>query len=166
MKRVVGWLIRIDQRIIFLRRRWKILKLPKFVLAAIVLIGVTVAPVRAQGPLQKRVNFTINVPFELMKARVVLPPGNYVLYQISTNDPQLFALYQEDMTHPPIAMIRTTRIDYSTGRYPSKTRILMDTDESWPQRYPVLEGWNIPGEDGWEVIGAVTRLRGINARIR
>lgn len=142
------------------------MKLSRFVLVAILLIGVAVAPVLAQGPLQKRVNFTINVPFELMKAHVVLPAGNYVLYQISTNDPQLFALYQEDMTHPPIAMVRTTRIDYSTGRYPSKTRILMDTDESWPQKYPVLEGWNIPGEDGWEVIGAVTRLRGVNARLR
>lgn len=41
----------------------------------------------------------------------------------------------------------------------------MDTDESWPQRYPVLEGWNIPGDDGWEVIGGVTRLSGLNTRL-
>ena len=40
----------------------------------------------------------------------------------------------------------------------------MDTEESWPQRYPVLEGFNIPGEDGWEVISVVTRLRGLNVR--
>jgi len=142
-----------------------VLKLRTFALAAILLIGVTAVPTLAQGPLQKRVNFTINVPFELKKARIVLPPGNYVLFQTSTNDPQLFALYQDDMTHAPIAMIRTARIDYSAGRYPSKTRLLMDTDESWPQKYPVLEGWNIPGDDGWEVIGGVTRLRGLNTRL-
>ena len=69
------------------------------------------------------------------------------------------------MTHAPIAMINTTRISYSAaGRYPGKTRLLMNTDESWPQRYPVLEGWNIPGDDGWEVIGGVARLRGLNTR--
>lgn len=142
------------------------LKLRRFALTAILLIGVAVVPALAQGPLHKRVNFTINVPFELKKGQTVLPPGNYVLFQLNTNDPQLFALYQEDMTHAPIAMIRTTRIDYSGSRYPGKTRLLMDTDESWPQRYPVLEGWNIPGDDGWDVISAVTRFRGLNVRGR
>lgn len=140
------------------------MKLRGFALTAILLIGVAAAPVLAQGPLQKRVNFTINVPFELKRGEAALPPGNYVLYQVNTNDPQLFALFQEDLTHPPIAVIRTTRIDYSTGRYPGKTRLLMDTEESWPQRYPVLEGFNIPGEDGWEVISVVTRSRGLNVR--
>ena len=130
------------------------------------MIGVVVVPALAQGPLHKRVNFTINVPFELKKGEAVLPPGNYVLFQINISDPQVFALFQEDLTHAPIAMIRTTRIDYSANRYPRKTRLLMDTDESWPQKYPVLEGWNIPGDDGWEVISTVTRLRGIDARGR
>jgi hypothetical protein len=140
-----------------------VLKLRNIALAAILLIGVAVVPSLAQGPLQKRINFTINVPFELKKGRIVLPPGNYVLFQTSMNDPQLFTLFPEDLTHKPLAMIRTTRISYSSGRYPSHTRLLMDTEESWPQRYPVLEGWNIPGDDGWEVIGAVTRLPGLNS---
>ena len=142
------------------------LKLRTLALTAILLIGVVAVPSIAQGPLHKRVNFTVNVPFELKKGRALLPPGDYVLYQVSTNDPQLFALYPEDMTHAPVAMIRTTRIDYSGNRYPSKTRLLMDTDESWPQRYPVLEGFNIPGDDGWEVISAVTRLRKLEVRGR
>jgi hypothetical protein len=131
---------------------------------AILLIGGAIVPALAQGPLQKRVNFTINVPFELKKGRIVLPPGNYVLFQINMSDPQLFALFPEDLTHKPLAMIRTSRVSYSSGRYPSHTKLLMDTEESWPQRYPVLEGWNIPGDDGWEVIGAVTRLPGLNSR--
>ena len=142
------------------------MKLRSFALTVLLLIGVAVVPVLSQGTLHKRVNFTINVPFELKKGEAVLPAGNYVLFQISMGDPQLFALFPEDLTHKPIAMIRTTRIDYSGNRYPSKTKLLMDTDESWPQKYPVLEGFNIPGDDGWEVISTVTRVNGINVRGR
>ena len=140
------------------------LKLRMFVLGAILLVSAAVIPALAQGPIHKRIDFTINVPFELRKGKTVLPPGSYVLYQINATDPSLFALYPRDMTHSPIAMIHTTRIDYSVGHYPSHTRLLMDTEESWPQKYPVLNGFNIPGEDGWEVISAVTRWRGINTR--
>jgi len=150
-----GWLVGFPISGLFLRRRQDVLKLRKVALTAILLMGVVVVPALAQGPLHKRINFTINVPFELKKTGAVLPPGNYVLYQISQNDPQMFALYQGDMTHAPIAMIRTTRIDYSGGRYPSKTKLLMDIDESWPQRFPTLDGFTIPGEDGWETIGGV-----------
>jgi len=142
-----------------------VLKLRMFALGAIFLISAVVVPALAQGPLHKRVNFTISVPFELKKGKAVLPPGDYVLYQINAQDPNLFALYPRDMTHSPIAMIHTTRIDYSAGHYPSHTRLLMDTDESWPQKYPVLEGFNIPGEDGWAVISAITRWRGVNTAI-
>ena len=136
-------------------------KLRTLAVTAILLVGAVAVPTLGQGPLHKRVNFTVNVPFELKKGRAVLPPGDYVLFQVNANDPQLFALYPEDLTNAPVAMIRTTRIDYSGNRYPGKTRLLMDTDESWPQKYPVLEGFNIPGEDGWEVISAVTRLRNL-----
>ncbi len=52
------------------------LKLRSFALTAILLIGVAVVPVLSQGTLQKRVNFTVNVPFELKKGEAVLPPGN------------------------------------------------------------------------------------------
>ena len=141
------------------------LKLRMFTLGAIFLISAAVVPALAQGPMHKRVNFTISVPFELKKGKAVLPPGNYVLYQINATTPNLFALYSADMTHSPIAMIQTTRIDYSGGRYPSHARLLMDTEESWPQQYPVLEGFNIPGEDGWALITAVTRWRGMNTAI-
>ena len=141
------------------------LKLRMFTLGAIFLISAAVVPSLAQGPLHKRVNFTISVPFELKKGKAVLPPGNYVLYQINATNPNLFALYSEDMTHSPIAMIQTTRIDYNGGRYPSHTRLLMDTEESWPQKYPMLEGFNIPGEDGWALISSVTRWRGMNTAI-
>ena len=142
------------------------MKLLRFALTAILLMGVVIVTVFGQGPSHKRINFTINVPFELKESRAVLPPGNYVLFQVSTNAPYLFALYQDDLTNEPIAMISTTRINNSVRGYPGKTRLLMDTDESWPQRYPVLEGFNIPGDDGWEVIGVVTRERGLTSSSR
>ncbi len=84
------------------------MKLLRFALTAILLMGVAIVPVLGQGPLHKRINFTINVPFELKEGSTVLPPGNYVLFQESTNAPYLFALYQDDLNHEPIAMISRT----------------------------------------------------------
>lgn len=139
--------------------------LRRLTLAAAVLIAAAVMPVLAQGPVQARIHFTISSPFELKRANVVLPAGHYVLYQISRSDRHLFGLYRDDMTHPPIAMIRTTRIDY-VGRWPDKTRMLMDIDEGSPQNYPVLEGWNVPGEDGFEVISVVAKHRRALTRSR
>jgi hypothetical protein len=60
--------------------------LRKFALAAIFLLCAAVIPALAQGPLQKRINFTVNVPFELGRANIVLPPGNYVLFQINRRE--------------------------------------------------------------------------------
>lgn len=128
--------------------------LKRFALAAVLLMGALVLPASAQ--LRKQVYFTISAPFELKTSNTVLPAGNYILYQISTANPNLFALYREDMQHSPIAMISTVRIDYSATRYPSKTRVLTDIDETSDQGYPVIQGWNIPGDDGWEVIAGVT----------
>lgn len=128
----------------------------KLALLILLLMAAVAVPAFAQGPLHKQINFTINVPFELKKANLVLPPGNYVLYQIEANNPNLFALFREDMTHSPIAMIATARVEYSARRVPGKTRLLMDVNESSPLNNPVIEGWTIPGEDGWEMIAAVT----------
>jgi hypothetical protein len=123
----------------------------------ILLISAVVIPALGQGPLRKRVNFSINESYELKKSDVVLPPGNYVLYQVSDTTPHLFALYRDNTRHSPIAMITTVRIDYGGNRYPTRTSMLMEADESSPSGNRVLEGWNIPGEDGWQTISSVTR---------
>jgi hypothetical protein len=115
----------------------------------------------AQGPLHKEVYYTINVPYSLRKANYMLPPGRYILYQINANDLNLFALYQGDMMHSPIAMVRTTRIYYAATGYPDETKMLMGTDESSAGAHPVIRGWNVPGDDGYEIIGVVSR----NARL-
>lgn len=113
----------------------------------------------AQGPIHKRVNYTINVAHALRMGDYLVPPGQYVLYQSNANDPELFALYREDMTHSPIAMIRTIRIDYQGSKYPSKTKMLLDIDESSSELHPVVKGWTIPGEDGWEIISVVANAK-------
>src|SRR5215210_4114618 len=93
----------------------------KSALAAIVILTAAAAVALAQGPLHKRVNYEINVSHALRMGDYTLPPGRYVLYQVSQNDLNLFALYQGEMTHSPIAMIRTTRIEYHGNDYPGKT---------------------------------------------
>ena len=129
----------------------------KGVLSAIMLATVWIGVTFGQGPLHKQVNYTINVPYALRKANYLLPPGRYILYQVSQNDLNLFALYQGDMMHSPIAVIRTTRIIYHATGYPEETKMLISYDESSPDVHPVLRGWNIPGDDGWEIIGVVPR---------
>src|SRR5215213_9041850 len=97
-------------------------KLRKSMLVA-VLICAAASLTLAQGPVQKRVNYSINVRHALRVGDYLLPPGDYVLYQISQNDLNLFGLYEKDLRHGPIAMIRTVRIDYSAD-YPEHTRML------------------------------------------
>jgi hypothetical protein len=119
----------------------------------------------AQGPLQKQVNYDINVPYALRMGKYVLPPGKYVLYQINANNPNLFALYRGDRMRPPIAMIHTVRIDYASRGYPEKTKIFLDIDEERDRRsLPEVQGWTIPGMDGWEIISVVESKKGMLAR--
>ena len=118
-----------------------------------------------QGPLQKRINFSINTPYAIRMGEYLLPPGEYVLYQVLQNDLNLYALYPENMTNEPIAMIRTVRIDYQANRYPEETKLFMENDEMSSDNHPVLEGWTIPGMDGWEVIGVVEKKTGVMTRV-
>jgi len=141
------------------------MSLRKSALFVVLLLSVAAVPTLAQGPLQKRIDFTINSPFELKKSGLVLPAGNYVLFEIDAKEPHLFALYRDNMRHRPIAMIWTMRTN-NMVRWPTKTRLIMETDESSPQNYPLVEGWTVPGEDGWQVISAITSRRVTLARYR
>ena len=135
-------------------------------LAAVLMIVAAASLAFAPGPVQKRINYTINVAHELKMGDYMIPPGQYVLYQITKDDPGLFALYRENMTHSPIAMIRTTRIEFEGRRYPSKSKILLDMDESSSDLHPILKGWTIPGEDGWEIISVVAKDSGVMTRVK
>ncbi len=123
--------------------------------AMFIMVAATVISVSAQGPLHKQVIFTINAPFELHKSGAILPAGKYVLYQVSQNDLNLFALYKENLSHSPLAMVRTARIEYQANDYPDETQMLLRTDEMANENVPVINGWTIPGMDGWEIIATV-----------
>ena len=137
--------------------------LKRFGLATALILAASVIPAFAQGPTQTKIQFTIDGQFELKDSGMVLPAGHYVLFRIEPNDRNLFALYRDDMTSPPIAMIRTVPVYYDTGRTPGKTRIFLETDEYSSAAAPVLAGWNVPGDDGWAIIGAVTGRRALSA---
>lgn len=132
-------------------------RIKKSAFAALAVMTLLASLTFAQGPVQKRVNYTINVAHSLRMGDYMLSPGRYVLYQINTYDPNMFALYADNMTHSPVAMIRTARIEYHTGEYPSKTKMMLDIDESGNLAQPVIRGWTIPGEDGWEIISVVAK---------
>jgi hypothetical protein len=138
----------------------------KSALAAILIMVAAASMAFAQGPINKRINYTINVSHTMRMGDYLMSPGRYVLYQINQNDPNLFALYQNDMRHSPVAMIRTTRIDYQSGDYPGKTSMMLDVDESSSDLHPIIRGWNIPGEDGWEIISVVANNNRVMTRIK
>src|SRR5262249_9682610 len=118
--------------------------LNSWVLITMILIATTVT-IFGQGPLQKQVNFTISAPFAIRMGNYLLPPGRYVLRQVLQNDLNLFALHPGDLTHKPIAMIRTVRIDYQGTNYPDDTKLFVEIDEASRDNHPVLQGWTIPG---------------------
>jgi len=130
------------------------------------ILTASIGLVLAQGPVKKQINYDINVPYEMRMTNYLLPAGHYILRQVSDNDLNLFALYQGDMMHSPIAMIRTARIEYGAGRWPEHTRMLVRIDETRDEGLPILRGWNIPGESGWEVISVVPRHHKVLTRIR
>ena len=138
----------------------------KGAMAAILMLVATATMALAQGPIHKRVNYSINVHHALRMGDYILPPGKYVLYQINQNDTNLFALYQEDMTRSPIAMIRTARIEYNAGEYPDRTAMFLEIDETSRDTHPVLRGWNIPGMDGFEIISVVAKDSRILTRVK
>jgi hypothetical protein len=71
---------------------------------------------------------------------------------VSATDLNRFALFAGDEMEEPVAILHTTRVDFTTGEYREKSGIALTIDEARPGAQPVLRGWVIPGEDGWEVI--------------
>ncbi len=119
----------------------------------------------AQGPMLKQVNFSINTPYALQVGEYLLPAGNYVLHQVLQNDPNLFALHPQDLSKEPIAMIRTVRVSFPPASLPEDTKIFVEIDEGTPNAHPVVQGWTIPGSDGWEVIGVVEKKKGLLTKL-
>lgn len=126
-----------------------------FMAVALMAFAAPLMSVSASGPLIKRVEFTINSPFEMQNSDIVLPAGKYIFQQVVANDLNLFALYRNDLTRSPIAMVRTTRISYNTFEYPQEFTMLVNLDREVDSSLPVVAGWAIPGDDGWEITSIV-----------
>ncbi len=141
-------------------------RIRKGAIAAVLMIAAMSSLALAQGPVNKRVNYSINVSHALRMGDYILPAGKYVLYQPNQNDVNLFALYHMDLTRSPIAMIRTTRVEYHANDYPDDTRLMISMDETSSDNHPVLRGWTIPGMDGWEIISVVAKNKDVLTRIR
>jgi hypothetical protein len=141
------------------------LKLRNSIFAA-VLIGVLVPLALSQGPLRKVIHYTINVNYAIRMGDYILPKGEYTLFQLNSDDPNLFALYKGDRTRSPIALIRTTRIHFDVLGYPEETRMLVDMDETNSGSIPVLRGWTTPGDSGWEINSVVVRKSKLQARVK
>ena len=135
-------------------------------LAAIVLLAVTSITAFAQEPLHERIHFTISAPYQLRNSDVVFPAGRYILFQPSETDPDLFALYKDNMRHAPLALIRTVPVEYPTDRYPAKTKIVLDTDEPRADTFPIVEGWTVPGLEGWEVSHVVANHKQVSSETK
>ncbi|HXG66851.1 MAG TPA: hypothetical protein VNO70_17245 [Blastocatellia bacterium] len=120
-------------------------------LVAAITIGISAIIALGQGQFQEQINFTISVPHKLKTTEHVLPAGKYILKQADVNSQNLFALYPEDLTHPPIAMIRTARTTYQGNEAADGPKVILMTEGD--EAHPTLRGWEIPGQGGWEIIG-------------
>lgn len=120
----------------------------------------------AQKPTPRIVHFNVNVPYTFTKTHFTLPAGNYVLRQISLNHRGLFELFQGDMTHAPIAVVRTVPV-YQSGAYRNEpTKIYYRLDEANQDGPPIIEGWSMPGDYGFEIISIVPSREPVQARSR
>lgn len=139
-------------------------KIRRGVLALLMLLTVTAIPVFAQEPVRERLNFTINVPYHLRSSDTVLPAGKYVLSQVDESDPDLFALYQGDTRHAPLALVTAIPNYSSAEKDPAKTQMLIDADAASSNTTPTVEGWVIPGVDDWEIISVVMSHKSMAAQ--
>jgi hypothetical protein len=106
----------------------------------------------AQGPLQKKVTYTINVVSAVDVGEYRLPAGRYILYQINTVDPNRFALYKDDMQDSPVAVLHTTRVEVPENRQGDDVTLSLEIDETDRTATPTLKGWVVPGVGGWEIV--------------
>lgn len=129
----------------------KMTRLLKAIIATTLLVITLGIPAFSRSSTHERVEFEINVPFRLAHSNVLLPPGKFLLYQPDANDSNLFALYPDDLMHLPIAWITTTRVEHLTGNNSERTDLMTDIDEE-DGGASIISGWDVAGEDGWEVI--------------
>jgi len=118
-------------------------------------------PVAAQSLEHEEIDFTISAPFKLRRSSVELPAGNYILKELAPGD---FGLYVENLRRAPVAMISTIPIYQRTGSpLEEGTHILLDRTNPPEGEDPILDGWTVPGGEGWQVLGVVADVKRLEA---
>ena len=141
--------------------------LRKASLIGVLLVAMVGTSVFAQSAVPRIVHYGINVDYKMRVGDYMLPAGNYVLSQVFQSDPNLYYLHPMNLTHAPIAAIRTARISYN-GRIhqPGGTQFLIENDEeSSAGTIPVLKGWVLGGEDGFEIISVTPSKHSTMVRV-
>ena len=123
----------------------------------VALLIATAAAAFAQVPTQTKIQFDINVPYEM-------EIGGYVMRKDSQN-PNIFFLFQQDLAREPIAVIYTVRGRYWAARQ-SGTRIALDIDESSSDNMPVLRAFKVPFDDPWEVVSVKVKNSSLMTRVK
>jgi hypothetical protein len=124
--------------------------------AAAVLLVASAATSFGQVPTRTMVHFTIRVPVAVTIGNYALAPGTYVLYQDS-QVADMFALYRDNMSHPPIAQILTTQTPYWAVPQNRETRVELRMTESNYGVRPVIKGFNVPFADRWNVVSVIAK---------
>jgi len=127
---------------------------------ALLLTMAGTSAVFAQSPEPHLMKFSINVPYKLRMGDYILPAGKYVMIQVLKDDVNLYSLHPVDLTHGPIAMVRTTRVrnNGSINPTPETSEMLIRINEdSSGNAIPVIRGWTIAGDDGWQIISVTPK---------
>src|SRR5438552_2039524 len=100
----------------------------------------------------RRVLFTINLPYEVDAAGVLIPPGDYVIRDMGVQSQNLLSISCRD-EFEAVALLHTTRRPLLAGRDEIKDPKLV-FDEENPAR-PILREIIVPGLDDYIVVAAV-----------
>ncbi|HZS45132.1 MAG TPA: hypothetical protein VFC63_08525 [Blastocatellia bacterium] len=132
----------------------------KSLILGTLLLGMVGSVVFAQSPTPRLMHFSINVPYKLRMGDYMLPAGKYDIIQAFKDDANLYYLHPVDLTHAPIAVIRTARIrnNGSINPTPESSEMLVRMREDTSgNAIPVIRGWTFPGEDGWQIISVTPK---------
>jgi hypothetical protein len=128
------------------------LRVARCALGTVLLTALVATYAGAQGSLRDRVTYEINVPSAMEIGYYELPAGRYVLYQINAVDPNRFALYRNDLRDTPIALLHPARVEVPEKRQGNGVALSIEFDETDSSATPLLRGWVIPGDGGYEII--------------
>jgi hypothetical protein len=124
-------------------------------ISAVLVLTAGISAAFGQIPTPRVIYFNVNVPYTFTKVHYTLPAGKYILRQMTERRRDLFALYQGDMTHPPIAIVTTAPIYHNGNNFNEPTRMYYGDNEETEDAHPIFQGWSMAGDNGFEIVSIV-----------